>query len=276
MGGHLVRITGYNKRSWLLCFILLVRADMLRFEHGTWWNSRRWALIDTGHRVDLYTLSSVHFRLAAQILQIRLILHRSRLSIPCLQQLLVSQYSPHLLWSHITTRHKLLTPAENRTMPPSPTTKTTDNVTQKLKAHSTPAAHPSSSPTLSISASSPFPSPSAALALDAGDTAFLQVPTIKATRVTQSTHCVSQATRRPPTRRGTRLAASGPPFSAMTFETPARAASLLDIGVGMVPLSTIRRIVGGGVRKARTTTCSTSSKAMGDCVRTRPGIRSSK
>ena len=86
-------------------------------------------------------------------------------------------------------------------MAPSATTETTDTVTQKLKGHSTPGAHPSSLPTLSIAVLSPFASPSTALSLDDNDKAVLQVPTsIKVIRLTQPPHFVIQATSRPPTR----------------------------------------------------------------------------
>ena len=70
---------------------------MLQFGHGTWWNSGRWALINAGHESDPQYLSSLHFRLPAQILQI----HWSCIDLvspyTLLKQLLISQYSPDLL-----------------------------------------------------------------------------------------------------------------------------------------------------------------------------------
>ena len=57
---------------------------------------------------------------------------------------------------------------------------------------------------------------------------------------------------------------------AMAFETPVRAASLLDTGIGIVPPSTILRTVGGSARKVGTTRMLDeleALKAMGDCVR---------
>ena len=59
---------------------------------------------------------------------------------------------------------------------------------------------------------------------------------------------------------------------AAAFETPIRATSLLDtgMGIGVVPPSTIRRTVGGSARQAGTTRMLDeleALKAMGDCVR---------
>ena len=80
---------------------------------------------------------------------------------------------------------------------------------------------------------------------------------------------IIQANSRPPVHFSTCLP-RGHLAPAMAFETPVRAASLLDTGIGIVPPSTILRTVGGSARKVGTTRMLDeleALKAMGDCVR---------